>query len=62
MGYCLLCGRLRDTRDGVCEQCRIDRNTAHLPAQKVERLRRLNAEGRHAHAREGRPRKDRAPL
>lgn len=53
MGYCLMCGMLRKTRGGICEQCRIDRSTADLPARKVKRLRRRIEEERRADAGKG---------
>ena len=38
MGYCLMCGKLRDTIGGLCMQCRADRATSGIPAAKMKRL------------------------
>lgn len=40
MGYCLACGKLRETRGGFCEQCRIDKYVKGEPERKAERSRR----------------------
>lgn len=33
MGYCLACGKNRETVGGLCEQCRVDRAVASRVAK-----------------------------
>lgn len=49
MGYCLSCGRLADTINGYCGQCRADEATVRKAAEREhmarERARRRRERG-----------------
>lgn len=40
MPYCLSCGKLRPTRGGFCDECKIDEYVKREPDRKIAQMRK----------------------